>query len=132
MPVIGFNLNSIKADVENRTLKGGLDISSTPNIKKIEKRTVLDMDVLSIGFVFETKYSPDVATITIEGELIYKTDDMKKILKTWKDEKKLHDDAAAEVLNIFFRRCLTKAIALSEDINMPPPIGFPLVKPKED
>jgi hypothetical protein len=131
MTVIGINLNSISATVKNRVIKGNLNIGSTPNIKNVEKRNVLGMEVLAIEFGFETKYEPDIASISIEGELMYKTDDVKKILKKWKDDKKLPDDIAVDILNVIFRKCLTQSIVLSEEIGVPPPLGFPVVKPKD-
>ncbi len=131
MAIVGFNLNSIKADVSNRVVKGELNIGSTPTITNVEKRSVMDIDVAAVSFKFETKYEPGIALITIEGELLYKTDDIKKIIKIWKDEKKLPDDTAVEVLNLIFRRCLTKAIVLSEDIGLPPPLSFPVVRSTE-
>ena len=132
MTIIGINLNSIKAEVKNRVVKGNLNINSTPNIKSIEKRNVLDMEAIAIEFEFETKYEPDIASISIAGELVYNTDDAKKLLKKWKDDKKLPEEIAVEILNVIFRKCLTKAIVLSEDIGIPPPLSFPVVRPKED
>jgi hypothetical protein len=131
MPVIGLNMNTIEAGVKNRVIKGRLDVNSTPTIISVEKKTVLDMDVLNIGFRFETKYQPDIANILIEGDLLYKTDDAKKILKRWKEYKKLEEDVAVEILNVIFRRCLTMAVMLSEDVGLPPPLNFPVVKPAE-
>ncbi|MBI5060891.1 MAG: hypothetical protein HZB67_01110 [Candidatus Aenigmarchaeota archaeon] len=131
MTIVGFNMNSIKADVTDRVVKGDLDIGSIPTITGVEKKSVLEIDVLAISFKFETKYEPGIAIISMEGELLYKTDDTKKVLKKWKDDKQLPDDAAVEVLNIIFRRCLTKAVELSEDVGLPPPLSFPLVRTKE-
>jgi hypothetical protein len=132
MPIIGFNFKSIKAVNEEKSIKGEISINSTPSIKDVEKKD-LDVikDVIAIQFEFKTLYEPKMGEISFEGEILYKTDDIKKIMKTWKDDKKLDDVIAVEVLNTIFRRCLTKANALSDEVRLPPPIRFPVVQKEE-
>ena len=43
----------------------------------------------------------------------------------------MDDPMALEVLNDIFRRCLVKGVDLSNELGLPPPIRFPIVKPKE-
>lgn len=135
MSVIGFNINSINAKLgENADRKGDISVNSTPAIIDIEKR---DMglpwigEVLGIGFRFETKYDPKIGEIAIEGEVLYHSSNQKDILARWKKEKKLDDKMAVEVLNAIFRRCLMKALDIADELRLPPPVSFPVVKPKD-
>ncbi|MEM7819539.1 MAG: hypothetical protein QXD48_01780 [Candidatus Aenigmatarchaeota archaeon] len=133
MPIVGFNLNSINAKNEEKIVKGEINISSTPIIKNVEKKDLdLIKDVISIQFGFKTIYEPKIGEINFEGEILYQTEDIKKILKVWKDEKKLDDKIAVDVLNTIFRRCLTKAAEISDELRLPPPIRFPVVQPKSE
>lgn len=135
MSVIGFNINSINAKLgENADRKGDISVNSAPAIIDIEKR---DMglpwigEVLAIGFRFETKYDPKIGEIAMEGEVLYHSTDQKDILARWKKEKKLDDKMAVEVLNAIFRHCLIRALDVSNELRLPPPISFPVVKPKD-
>lgn len=133
MPIIGFNLKSIKAVNEEKNTKGEVNINSTPTIKSVEKRDLdITKDVIAVQFDFKTVYEPKIGEISFEGEILYKTDDVKKILKAWKDDKKLDDSVAVEILNNIFRRCLTKANTLSDDVRLPPPVQFPVIQKKKD
>ncbi|MBI2233360.1 MAG: hypothetical protein HYU56_05575 [Candidatus Aenigmarchaeota archaeon] len=135
MPAIGFNINAIDAKVDPTTeRKGNVNVNSSPSITSIEKRDVdfpLAKDVVAINFKFETKYEPKVGWITMEGEVLYTSDNPKEMIAKWKKEKKMEDDVAIEVLNTIFRRCLAKAIEIAAELRLPPPVSFPIVKLKD-
>ena len=135
MPIVGLNLKNVSANVEEKkVVEGNINVNSAPTIEGVEKKTVgLPglKDVVSINFKFETIYEPKIGEIVIKGEVLYYTEKEKEMVDKWKKEKKLDENVAAEVLNAIFRRCLTKAIDLSNELRLPPPIRFPIVKPKE-
>lgn len=135
MPAIGFNINAIDAKVDSTTeRKGNVNVNSSPSITSIEKRNVdfpLAKDVVAINFKFETKYEPKVGWITMEGEVLYTSDNPKEMIAKWKKEKKMEDSVAIEVLNTIFRRCLAKAIEIAAELRLPPPVSFPIVKLKD-
>ncbi len=135
MPAIGFNINAIDAKVDSTTeRKGNVNVNSSPSITSIEKRDVdfpLAKDVVAINFKFETKYEPKVGWITMEGEVLYTSDNPKEMIAKWKKEKKMEDSVAIEVLNTIFRRCLAKAIEIAAELRLPPPVSFPIVKLKD-
>lgn len=136
MPIIGLNLNSVHAFVnEKNATKDKIDINSTPKIVNIE-RAELNFggikEVLSVDFNFEVKYEPDVGEIKMDGTILYQADNAKDILAKWKKDKHLDGKLATEVLNSVFRKCLTKALDISLELRLPPPIQFPLVKQKEE
>ena len=135
MPIIGFNLNSIHAAVdEKNAARDKIDINSTPKIVNIEKAELNFggiKEVLSVDFDFVIKYEPAVGEIKMDGTILYQTDDAKDLLAKWKKDKQVDGKMATEVLNSVFRNCLTKALDLSLQLRLPPPIQFPVVKQKE-
>jgi len=92
----------------------------------------LKKKALSLDFDFVTKYSPDMGEVKISGDIMYLTDKNAQILKQWKKEKKLPEDVSIEILNHLFRRCLIKITYIAEDLQLPPPIAMPRVKPKTE
>ena len=81
-------------------------------------------------FEFQTTYSKDFGSITLQGELVYLSEESKKILKDWNKNKRLPVWADAEVRNFLFRKCLTILVNLTEEMQMPPPLAFPLIVPE--
>jgi hypothetical protein len=130
MPVIGLNFKSIRAYIDEKKIVEKVDVNSTPQIQNITKKDLGAAgikDVLSVEFNFVTKYEPRIGKIIITGEVLYQTDDAKRILTMWKD-KKLDSKLAVDVLNAIFRKCITKAVQITDDLKLPPPLTFPIVR----
>lgn len=135
MPVIGMSFTNIEGKLKKeRERKSNIEVSSTPIIKNVEKKKIdfLDSDVLGIEFEFKTTYNPGIGQIVLKGEILFQTKDSSKVVKQWKDKKKLPAEVAIPVLNVIFRRCLKRAIDLADDLQLPPPIRFPIVRTKEE
>jgi len=135
MAIIGLSFNSVEArrDKEQR-IKAEVKVNSVPrinNIKEVTISTLGDKKVLSLDFDFVTTYDPRVGEIKISGDLLYLTDDNKALLKQWDKEKKIPEKPSLEILNYLFRRCLIKVSNIAEDLQLPPPLPMPTVKPKE-
>ncbi|MCX6818665.1 MAG: hypothetical protein NT129_01555 [Candidatus Aenigmarchaeota archaeon] len=140
MPIVGMNFNSITANIyPDKKVEGNININSTPTIEKVEKKD-LGMsnlkDVVAIKFRFDIFYNPEkgpkIGEINLQGEILYASEKSKTIIEKWEKSKKLDEEVAVEVMNTIFRRCLTEGIVLSDELRLPPPIRFPLVKPKEE
>ncbi len=134
MPVIGFSIKRLEAKKDKEQTGAQITVNSTPNIVDLKEVDIpsLGKKVISIQFEFVTKYETDVGTIKVEGDLLYLSDgETKEIVDKWKKDKTLPDAVSLEVLNTLFRRCLTKVVSLAEDLQLPPPIQFPIVKMKE-
>jgi hypothetical protein len=132
MPIIAFNFDKISAK-KNGVPKGRVDIKSGPTIlgvKKIEAGIKTKHDSLAIDFEFKTTYEPKLAEISIQGRVVYIGDDVKKGLKMWKKDKKLPEGIEIDVRNFIFRKCLGLGITLSENMNLPPPLHFPVFSKK--
>lgn len=127
--IIGIKFNRIEG--ENKKVKDvkEISISSSPSIKSVEKEetSLFSENLLSFKFEFTTKYEPNIGYVKLEGELLAKYENNEEILKEWKKKKTLPEDISIQILNAIFRRCLTKIISISEDLQLPPPIMLPTV-----
>ncbi len=134
MPIIGFSIKRMDARKDKEQAGAQITVNSTPNIIELKEVDIqsLGKKALSIQYEFVTRYETDVGTIKVEGDLLYLSDNGNKdILDKWKKDKTLPDHVSLEVLNTLFRRCLTKIVSLAEDLQLPPPVQFPLVRMKE-
>jgi hypothetical protein len=115
------------------TAKGEIKVNSTPRVNDIKEVDIasLNKKALSLKFEFITKYDPNIAEIKVGGELVYMAEKNEPILKQWKKEKSLPEEVSVEVLNHLFRRCLLKIDMMADDLQLPPPIQIPRVKPAE-
>ncbi|MFH1444986.1 MAG: hypothetical protein ABIF08_00725 [Nanoarchaeota archaeon] len=129
MPIIGLSLNSVTAKRE-KDAKGEIKINSTPRINSIEEKTIeqLGKKVLSIGFDFITTYD-SLGEIKLSGDMLFTHDDQEKILKHWKENKILSQDAAVDVFNALFAKCLLKSSMIAEELQLPLPLTLPRVRP---
>ena len=130
MSVIGFNFTAINASSEDKNIKGDINIQSSPNIESIERHDLSSIGIpeaVEMKFRFATNYEPKAGHIEFRGNILYQVEDAKKIVKQWKDGNKMDDKMALDVLNTIFRKCLAKAVELSDTLRLPPPIRFPIV-----
>jgi hypothetical protein len=140
MTIIGYQITSMNAERKNLQSKR-IDIGSTPKIIAVEEKEIKmaeKQQALGIGFEFLTVYKAEgneMGEIKIVGELLYTEKNLKKVLDFWKKKNRLPDEADIEVKNFLFRKCLTLGIFISENLQLPPPVMFPVLvqrKEKED
>ena len=134
MPIIGYTIKSITAERKD-SLNRQLNINSAPKITSVQEKQINvggKKEVIDIGFEFVTEYKPDVGLIKIVGEVFYTGKNNKNVLKEWEKNKKLPTEVDVEVKNFLFRKCLTIGINLSEQMQLPPPLMFPIVVPKKE
>ncbi len=125
--IAGYRISSISAQRRNAVAKR-IDINSTPRITSVEKRG----KDLAIGFEFLMAYNPDIGQINIAGELLYRDKGAAAEFKKWKSEGKLSEKVDIEVKNFLFRKCLSLGVALSEQLQLPPPVMFPFLVQKKE
>ena len=131
--IVGFSIKTISAE-RKELPRGRIDINSTPKIISVDTSKmdfVSKQKPLNVEFDFTTKYEPDVGEIRILGNVFYVGKDMEKTLKAWKKEKTLSKEVDIEVKNFLFRKCLSIGMNLSENMQLPPPLIFPRVVPKQ-
>ena len=127
MSVFGFYFTAINANVNEEHLFGSINITSTPSIESLEKKDLPQMkDIVGIRFKYVTNYDK-AGDVVLNGEVLYKVDDAKKVEDMWKKNKRMEDELAVDVLNFILRRCVTKTMEISEVLRLPPPIQFPTV-----
>ena len=134
MPVIGLSFRSMEAKRKQVAAKGEIKVNSTPKITDMKELSIpsLDRKALNLSFDFITKYDPDLAEIKISGEVVYMAEKNGPILNQWKKSKNLPEHVSTEVLNHLFRRCLIKIANMADDLQLPPPIQIPRVRPSSE
>ena len=135
MPVIGFSFRSVEANRKKDVMNLEVKVNSTPKVTNIKEMSIPSLGpgkkALSFDFEFLTKYDPDVAEIKMGGNVIYLSSKSNAILKQWKKEKKIPEDVSVDVLNHLFRRCLIRIANIADDLQLPPPLPMPRVRPRE-
>lgn len=128
MPVLSFRLKKLSGDVGEPKTGEVRITSSIPKIKNIEEREInigVKEKILAIEFEFKVNYVPTKASIKVEGEVLYKDENQKEILKLWKKEKKLNEEITLPLLNYIFRRCSIAAIKIADELQLLPPVKLP-------
>ena len=88
---------------------------------------------LKVEFDFSSTYEPDLGNISIYANVLSleTKEEAEKILKEWKDKKKLPEPFMRQTFNFMLRRCNIKALVLAEDLNLPSPIQLPKLQSKQ-
>ncbi|MEK6934463.1 MAG: hypothetical protein AABW46_01155 [Nanoarchaeota archaeon] len=139
MPIVGFNFTKLNAEKKNLITKDTkININSKLGIKEVHEEKLptgkTKADGLRFDFEFILEYQPKIANITIEGNIYY-TDDpktMQDIIKTWKDKKDIPVKIKQLVLNTVVLKASIKALSLEQEINIPPHMPFPIVRPANE
>jgi hypothetical protein len=129
MKIIGFNL--LKSSIERKEkFEGKLEISSNINVDHVEKEEIpiSNTEVVKVTFTFVINYKPDFASIEIKGQIIFLPgeDEMKKILKSWKD-KQVPEEFKIILFNAILERCNVKALAMENELNLPLHLPMPKI-----
>lgn len=137
MTVVGVGFNKILVE-RFSPVKGKVDIKNNAAIMSIEKQELTlgsaKQDSLKFIFEFKVDYEPKIASILLEGEVLWvdSKDAIDGVLKSWKKEKKVSQDVMTPVLNAVLAKSNVEALILSREANLPPPIPLPKVQPKAE
>jgi hypothetical protein len=136
MVVVGFNF--LKMGIEKKSSPSGkIEIKNNVAVKDIEEKdfSLGTSKQKGLRFVFEfiSNYEPNVAVITLSGEVLVLEDEKKvsEITKGWKKDKKIDNEVMTQVLNTALAKCNVKALILADDLNLPPPVPLPKITPKK-
>lgn len=137
MPVVGLTISNITAK-KTAEQNGPANIGNNVSIKSVDEvdMTGIGKKGLKFGFEFGSAYSTEkkepFGEILITGNVLFLADNPAEILMNWKKEKKLPEDINLQCINTVIRKCMSKAISLSEEVNLPPPIPLPFAQKQQD
>ncbi|MFT4326289.1 MAG: hypothetical protein ACMXYK_02195 [Candidatus Woesearchaeota archaeon] len=135
MTIVGFNFNKINVE-KTSSKQGKLTISNNFGLKSIAESKVNfggdKSKVLQFEFTFESKYEPEIASIKLEGDLLFMVPgtEAEAILKDWTESKKLPNQYTEPIMNAILNRCNVESLILSRELNLPSPIPLPKVNIK--
>ena len=136
MGVVGLNFNKLLVE-RKKAVSGKITINNNIAVKNVEERDLAlgknKQSGLRFVFEFTSKYNPDLANISIEGEVLYLEEavKVKKIVEEWSKNKKIDKDMMADVLNSALTKCNVQALILANDVNLPPPLQLPRIEKKD-
>jgi hypothetical protein len=131
--IVGFNFQKISIERKKETV-GKLNIVNNISVKDVLETkfsiAAASQKGLQFKFMFQSDYQENVASISLEGQLIYMTSEAeaKKVLDQWKKEKKIESKLMTVILNHILAKCNIQALMLARDVNLPPPFPLPKVK----
>ena len=136
MAVVNFNFNQIVAE-RNKPTSGKINIGTNISITDVIEHPLNIPDdkqkAVRFGFKFSAVYEPDVGRITLSGEVIhiFEAKLADEILAEYKKGKKVKKEILPIIYSFVLTKCHVEAIAVSRDVNLPPPIPMPKIQQKE-
>lgn len=131
MPVLGIRMNKLEAS-RNPTVvpEGPIRIAPSQRILDIKENQINSVSgkakIIEIDFEFNVIYDPPVGDIRLNGTVIYQaTEDIrKKIIKTWKDKKRIAPEVEKEIIANLTSRAFLIAMNCAREIGVPSPMPF--------
>jgi hypothetical protein len=134
MRIIGFNLSKISAERIDEIV-GNLEVTQNIDIQDIKEEEIpfSKEKALKIFFNFKINYSSDFAKIDFTGIIIIlpEKEELKEILKQWKD-KKIPEDTRVPLFNFIMAKCNVKALSLEDELNLPTHFQMPRINSKKE
>ncbi len=133
MPTVGFTISNITAK-RTGEMPPALQIGHRVAITNVEEMDMpaLGKKGLKLSFEFGTSYLDDkkkpFGEVAITGNLMFIGHNTAEIFMGWKKEKKLPNEVNLECINIVIKKCMSKAIVLSEEVGLPSPIPIPFAQ----
>ena len=132
MKIIGFNFNKVYIERFSDKFKD-LKINTNIDIKNVKqlKQELFNTkeEVIEVRFGYDVDYSPDIAKISLSGNIILLTNSKtsKTFIKEWKN-KKIPEEYKLIIFNVIMKKSNLKAIQLEDEMNLPLHISLPSVK----
>jgi len=137
MPVIGLTIKNVAAK-RIGDYQGPAGVNNNAKLVDVKEADLgnLGKKGLTISYEFKSDYVTEkkvpFAEIIISGDVLVVADNTTDLVKAWKKDKKLPEDLNLQAVNAVLRRCITKALGLSEDLNLPPPVPLPFAQKKTE
>jgi len=135
MPVIGITTKNIEAKRSQDAFKN-VKINNETRLTDVEEKDLagLGKKGLVVSYEYRSDYidgSKSFASIKIGGEVVFIDPNQAEIIKGWKKDKKLPDKVNVQVINAILRKCVIKALSISEEVGLPPVIRLPFAAAKK-
>lgn len=136
MAIVGLNFTKINVE-KKKPLQGSINIKDNVSITDVQDVNLslgtVDQKGLRFEFEFSANYEPDLAVISLKGEVLVMLEEakVKETLDKWKKDKKVPSEIATPVLNQALEKSNIKALILSEDLGLPPPVPLPKIEAKK-
>ena len=131
MNIVGFHFTRISAE-RKRSAVGTININNNIALQDVTeaKMGVGDRGAVRVSFLFTSKYAPDFATLTLEGDVLVlmETTKAKETIEQWGKGRKLNPALAQVVMNHLLDRCNIQALLLARDLGLPSPVPLPKVQ----
>jgi len=132
MAIIGFSLTKILLERKETPIRK-IEVKSKlqlPSMEKQEVKLVEGRDTLKFNFEYDIEYSPELASISFKGFVLFASDPKhtEEIMKEWKKSKKINKEMQTQIYNFIFNKCNIKALQFEEDFNLPPHLQLPQIK----
>jgi len=134
--IIGFNFTKISIEKKPKAGSGKININNNIAITNVEEKEIplgkAKQKALLFTFKFTSKYEPAIGDIELVGNITFITDPAKttEVTNSWKKDKKIPKEVMTSVINTALNKSNVQALILSRDINLPPPIPLPKIKPQ--
>ena len=131
--IVSFFLNKVhleKKDIPANPVK--IETQNNVRISNISEQKLAPIakeKALKFDFIFGVRYEPNVAEATLDGGIIFLTDEnkMKEILDKWHKEKKINAVLSQHIINFIMSKCNVRVLQWAQDLNLPPHIPFPRI-----
>jgi hypothetical protein len=132
MSIVGFNFTKISAERKNAVV-GMVNINNSITLVDIADAKIGlsgDRGALRVSFTFTSDYTPELATMTMAGDVLILVDSKTQagVLESWSKSKQLPREIAEPEMNHILERCNIQALLLSKDLNLPSPVPLPKVQ----
>lgn len=135
MSVIGFHYNKMSVD-KKKAAKGKVNVSNNLVLTTVKEAKINlgnnKQKAIEFSFHFNTKYDPEIASIDLEGAVVFigSSEKVKETLTQWDKEKKLPPDVLKEVYNHILAKTNVQTLLLCKEMQLPPHIPMPKVSEK--
>jgi len=136
MPIVGFNFEKITAE-KKQLIKDKVNVKTDLHIVEVTEEAMpiakSKEKILKFSFEFSINYEPKIGDIILKGHILYLDDQPKitSIVKEWKKTKKIETKLMEQLLNTILIRSNIKAFSLAQEVNLPPHIRLPIIKPTD-
>ena len=137
MPVVGMTIKNVSAKRIGE-YQGPAGVNNNVKLVDVNETDLpaVGKKGLNISYEFKSDYVTEkkvpFAEIVMNGEVLVVVENTAELAKVWKKDKKLPEDVNLQTINAVLRRCMIKALGLSEDLNLPPPVPLPFASKKEE